>query len=287
MFLDALLDSLIDVVKMLPVLFITYLIMEVLEQRSSARSSHAVSRSGRLGPLFGGIAGIFPQCGFSAAGANLYAGGVITVGTLMAIFLSTSDEMLPIFISEMVHVDVILRVLALKLFIAVISGFAVDWAKLLIRRYRRVPKDIHDLCEQDHCHCESGSIWTSTLKHTIQIALFILVATFLINLGIAAIGEKTLADFLASMPFISVFLAALVGLIPSCAPSVIFTELFLQGLLGTPQMMAGLLVNAGVGLLVLLRSNRHWKENAKVIAVLYVLGAGWGLLLQLLNVQLM
>lgn len=283
MIFDVLLDALLDTVRLLPFLFLTYLLMEYLEHKTGQKSARMMGRAGKLGPLLGAAAGAVPQCGFSAAAASLFSGGVITLGTLLSIFLSTSDEMLPILISEAVAIPVILKILATKAAIGAVTGFIVD---LLIRRkpdQHGHHKDIHDLCEHEHCHCEDG-ILKSALRHTIQIMLFILVISFFIGLAIEAAGEEALAGFLTGQPVFGVFLAGIIGLIPNCASSVVITELYLQGILGAGQMMAGLLVGAGVGILVLFRTNRSLKENLKVTAALYAAGVAWGLLIELTGV---
>lgn len=279
LFTDCLLHALEDTARLLPFLFLTYLVMEYLEQRAGERSARAVRRTGRLGSLAGAALGAVPQCGFSAAASSLYSGGLITAGTLMAVFLSTSDEMLPIFISEAVNLGTILKILGTKAALGAVTGFLLD---LLIRRFRKkeVHKDIHDLCEQDHCHCEEGSIVKSALRHTLQIALFLLVISLAIELAIHLLGEEALSGFLTGKPVLGVFLAALVGLIPNCASSVVVTQLYLAGILGAGQMMAGLLVSSGVGLLVLFRTNRNLKENLKITGVLYAAGVFWGLLME-------
>jgi hypothetical protein len=285
MLLEVWTDALLDTVRLLPFLFLTYLLMEYLEHKAGRKSAHLMGRAGRLGPLFGAAAGVVPQCGFSAAASSLFSGGVITAGTLLAVFLSTSDEMLPIFISEAVALPVILKILASKVAIGAVTGFAVD----LVLRRRKISgkehhKDIHDLCEHEHCHCEKG-IWRSALRHTLQIALFLLILSFFIGLAIHLAGEEALKDFLTGRPVLGVFLAGLIGLIPNCASSVTITELYLQGMLGAGQMMAGLLVGAGVGVLVLFRTNRDMKENLKITAILYGIGVLWGLLFELTGVS--
>ncbi len=285
--LDILLEAVIDTAKLLPFLYLTYLLMEYLEEKAQAHTVALVRKTGRLGPLAGGLVGILPQCGFSAAASSLYAGGVITLGTLIAIFLSTSDEMLPIFISETVPAGTIVKILLTKAGLAIVTGFALD----LLNRIRHAGKKgaeerhIHDLCEQDHCHCEEGNIFLSALRHTLQIALFIFLISLVIGFLIEFIGEEALGSVLVNRPVTGVLLAGLVGLIPNCGASVMITELYLKGILGTGQMMAGLLVGAGVGLLVLFRSHRHVKKNLKIMGVLYVSGVFWGLLIELLKIS--
>lgn len=284
---DVLADAVIDTVKLLPFLYLTYLLMEYLEEKAQARTVALVKKTGRLGPLAGGAAGIIPQCGFSAAASSLYAGGVITLGTLLAIFLSTSDEMLPIFISETVPAGTIVKILLSKAVMAIVTGFTVD----LLNRLRHLGKEsgderhIHDLCEQDHCHCEEGNIFVSALRHTLQIALFIFILSLVIGFLIEIVGEETLGSILMNRPVTGVLLAGLVGLIPNCGASVMITELYLRGILGAGQMMAGLLVGAGVGLLVLFRSHRHVKKNLQIMCLLYASGVFWGLLIEVLKIS--
>lgn len=281
--LDIILDTLLDSVKLLPFLFLTYLCMELLEHHTNDKTSRVVEKAGKSGPIWGGLLGVIPQCGFSTAAASLYSGGVITVGTLLAIFLSTSDEMLPIFISEAVPVATIVKILATKVAIAIISGLIVELVFLNLLKQKDKHLDIHVVCEEEHCHCEDG-IFLSAIKHTLRIFIYIILISFVLNLVIAGIGEDTIASALSSIPVLGEILAALIGLIPNCASSVIITELYLDGLIGAGAMMAGLLVNAGVGLLVLFRLNRHLKENLAIVASLYGIGVFWGIVLDLAGI---
>ncbi|MCF0145227.1 MAG: arsenic efflux protein [Eubacterium sp.] len=285
-FLDILSEAAFDTLRLLPFLYLTYLLMEYLEDKAQPKTIEFVKRTGRFGPLAGSLVGIIPQCGFSAAASSLYAGGVITVGTLLASFLSTSDEMLPIFISEAVPVGTIVKVLLTKVMIAMISGFALDFVNRQLSKKRKDKRErhIHDLCEQDHCHCEEGNIFLSALVHTIQIALFIFLISIVIGILVETVGLETIAGFLNNRPITGVLLAGLVGLIPNCAASVMLTEFYLKGVLGPGQMMAGLLVSAGVGLLVLFRTHRIVKKNIQIMAVLYLTGVFWGFLINMLGI---
>lgn len=273
---DVITDTLLDGLKLLPFLFLTYLVMEYIESRAGKKTEAMIRKSGKFGPLIGGALGIVPQCGFSAAASNLYAGRVITLGTLIAIFLSTSDEMLPILISETVEVPLILKILGLKVVIGVVAGLLVD---LVIRRQHHEEKHlhIHDLCEHDHCHCEKG-ILHSAVSHTLQIFFFILIISFVLNMVIFMIGEDTIAGIVLNRPVLGELLAGVVGLIPNCAASVVITQLYLEGMMSGGAMMSGLLVSAGVGILVLCRANHHAKENIRIIALLYVIGVTAGML---------
>ena len=275
---DALLDALLDGVKLLPFLLLTYLAMEWLEHKAGDKVNTFVRKSGKFGPLAGGVLGVVPQCGFSAAASNFYAGRVITLGTLLAIYLSTSDEMLPILISEKAPIGLIIKILLLKMVIGVTVGFLVDlaWRKKLPEQGH-----IHELCEHEHCSCEKG-ILKSALIHTIKIALFLIVIAFALNLVLEVGGEELLESFLSGRAILGPILAGLVGLIPNCGSSVVITELYLEGALGFGAMLAGLLVNAGVGLLVLFKVNHDRKENLTILGMLYVIGVIAGIIASLI-----
>jgi len=281
-FLDILQDSVLDTLKLIPFLFLTYLAMEALEHKAGNRSRAAVERAGHAGPAVGALLGTLPQCGFSAAASTLYAGRVVTIGTLLAVFLSTSDEMLRIFIAEQVDPVLILQIVAMKAAIGMIMGFAIDGILHARRHAADEGMRIHDLCEQDHCGCdeEGEGVFKSALHHTLQVTLFIFLITFALAALIAVVGEDALGAFISANPTLSVFASALVGLIPNCGASVVLTELYLDGALGFGEMMAGLLVSAGIGLLVLLRTNRHAKQNAIIVVLLFFIGAAWGLFFQ-------
>lgn len=279
MIVDIIADSFIDSIKLLPFLFITYFIMEYLEHKAGDKMQAAIRSAGKGGPVIGGILGIFPQCGFSAAASNLYAGKIITMGTLMAVFLSTSDEMLPIMISENVGLKMIVKVLAVKVIVAVIAGFLIDCI------FRKGEKDmqIGHLCEQHHCHCENG-IWKSALHHTVEIFIYILLLSLVLNLLIAWVGEDMLGSLILNRPVVGAMLAGVVGLIPNCAASVIITQLYLGGVLSAGAMIAGLLSGTGVGLLVLFRVNDNRKENLRLIGLLYIVGVAAGIVVEILGI---
>lgn len=272
-----------DSVKLLPFLFLTYLFMELLEHTTGGKVQNKIRNAGKVGPLWGGLLGIMPQCGFSAAASSLYAGRVITVGTLLAVFLSTSDEMLPIFISEAVAPATIFKILGAKVCIAIISGFLAEMVYVNVFKKKEKDMDIHVVCEEEHCSCEDG-VLKSALKHTLKIFVYILLITFILTLVIEMIGEDHLAVVFQNIPVVGEMIAALVGLIPNCASSVVITELYLSGIIGAGAMMSGLLVNAGVGLLVLFRLNRNWKQNAGIMAALYGFGVVWGVIIELLGI---
>lgn len=276
---DVLWDGLADSIRLIPFLLVTYVIMEYLEHKTTTRTRAIVRRAGRLGPLAGSIAGAFPQCGFSAAASSLYAGGLLTTGTLIAVFLSTSDEMLPVFISEAVDIRQIFVILGLKVVLGTVTGFVIDF----VFRFRPFPiryKEIHTMCESEHCGCEEG-IFKSAVKHTVKIFVFIFIITVMLNALIFFFGEENLVTFMSKSPFMGPVLAGVIGLIPNCASSVVITQLFLNHLISFGTMMSGLLVGAGVGLLVLFRTNKRWKENLSILGILYVSGVIWGIVLDI------
>lgn len=275
---DVILDTVIDTAKLVPFLFLTYWVMEYLEHRTGAKTRKMVQKAGKWGPMIGSVLGAVPQCGFSAAASNLYAGRVITLGTLISIYLSTSDEMLPIMLSKQADARLIVSVLFMKVLIGMVAGFVIDWC------YRgKQPEEghIHDLCEHEHCHCEEG-ILHSAVHHTLHISFFILLISFALNLVLYFMGEDALSAILLNHSVFGPVLAGLVGLIPNCAASVAITQLFLEGVIGIGSMMAGLLVGAGVGLLVLFRMNHHRKENFRIVGLLYAIGVVTGIVLELL-----
>ena len=272
-------DTLTDTLKLLPFLFLTYLVMEYLEHKTGEKTQHIIRKAGRLGPMLGGALGIVPQCGFSAAASGLYAGRVISLGTLMAVYLSTSDEMLPILISEKAPLELILRILSAKAVIGITAGIMID---ILCRRGKTQEyPHIHDLCEQEHCHCEKGVV-RSALIHTAQIGFFLLIITFVCNLAFHFVGRDVLGNLILNHPVFGPMLAGLVGLIPNCAGSVLITQLYLKGAMNLGAAMAGLLSGSGVGVLVLFRVNRNPGENLRILALLYGIGTAVGIVIGLM-----
>ncbi|MBQ6368172.1 MAG: arsenic efflux protein [Oscillospiraceae bacterium] len=282
--LDLLIDALLDCLKILPFLFAAYLFMEFLEQKTEDGAGELTRRAGKLGPFIGGLLGIIPQCGFSSAASNLFAGRVISFGTLLAVYLSTSDEMLPLFLSHGLPLSRILPILFLKAVVAMSAGFLAD-AILSLKRNRDESFRIEELCEQEHCHCEEdGNILKAAFVHTLKIISFVFVITLILNFLVETVGEETIASFLSDRLILGHLLAALVGLIPNCAASIVISELYLQSLISFGMAMSGLFVSAGVGLLVLFRVNHHRKENLQVVLTLYAVGAAAGILFDLLGI---
>lgn len=276
---EAGLDTLTDGIKLVPFLFLTYLVMEYMEHRMSHKTEQMIKKSGKWGPFIGALLGTVPQCGFSTAAANLYAGRIITLGTLFSVYLSTSDEMLPILISEQVSFRIIGKILLVKLLIGMAAGFLID-AAIQKRKGNAEGHRIDHICEHQNCHCNEGKIFRSAFSHTVQILAFILVISLILNLAIGLAGEEQLALFLSGKPVLGPVLAGIVGLIPNCAASVLLTRLYLEGLLQAGAMTAGLLVGAGVGLLVLFRVNDSIKENIRITILLYAIGVISGIIIE-------
>lgn len=288
--LEVIEDTLIDAIKLLPFLFITYLIMEYIEHKMGEKSKKAIKKSGKFGPIIGGILGAFPQCGFSVSATNLYAGRVITLGTLIAVYLSTSDEMLPIFISEAVSPIIILKILGIKLVIGIIAGILIDLIISLISKKNvkeeKEENEIGHICEEEHCHCNENGVIKSALKHTLNIFLFIILITFIINIIVHFVGEETISSWILNKPIIGPIITSLIGLIPNCAASVIITNMYLEEVISLGSMIAGLLTGAGVGLAVLFKTNNKLKENIGILALLYTIGAISGIIIELLGITI-
>ena len=270
------LHGLIDTLWILPFLFLTYLLMEFIEHRAGEQAESFMKRAGVFAPAVGGLLGAVPQCGFSAAASNLYAGRVISIGTVVAVFLSTSDDMIPILLSGKIPVGTVALVVLYKALVGIAVGFAVDMVMRLVRKGQE-KINIDAICDEDNCHCERG-IWYSALHHTLTISLFVLLITFGVNALVYFIGEETLSDIMQGNPFISHIIAAVFGLVPNCATSVVLATLCTEGLITAGTMMAGLFSGAGVGLLVLFRVNKPIKENLLVVAIILVSGVVFGLL---------
>ncbi len=278
-------DALVDSLLSLPILLIAYFAMELLEnsKRFNEDILHGYSR--KAGPLLGGLLGVVPQCGISGAAATLFSTGSITVGTMLAVFFATSDEMLPILLSALtdrsVSVGDVAWIVAGKAVLAIALGYIAD---LLLRSVIRPGKDIQSFCQREHCHCEEtgNPYWAafrSALKHTLKIVVMLLAVNFALNLFFAFVGWEKLSASILSKPVIGVTIVALFGLIPNCSVSVILTRSYLSGIIGVGGLFAGLLSNAGIGLLVLLRNNKNRRENLIITATLFALSAVVGMVL--------
>lgn len=276
--LDVIVDTLLDGIKLIPFLFIAFLILELLEHKLSGKNKKIIEKSGKFGPIIGSMLGAFPQCGFSVAATNFYATRIITLGTLISIYLSTSDEMLPLLISEGVDIKLIIKVLGIKILIGMISGFIID---LIFRKKEK--NHIHDFCEEKHCNCKNG-VLISTIKHTLNITLFIIIISFILNTIIYYVGEDTLGNLIFRKKVLGPILSSLIGLIPNCASSVVITQLYLENVISFGAMMSGLLTGSGVAILVLFKVNKNLKENLKILGLVYIIGVISGIIIELINI---
>lgn len=278
--LDIIIDTLLDSLKILPFLFVAFYIMEYIEHKFSDKSKKLVLKSGRFGPILGSILGAFPQCGFSVAATNFYATRIITVGTLISIYLSTSDEMLPIMLSNGVELSSIFKIISLKVIIGMLYGLIIDF---VLRKRQAMEQYIHDFCDDEHCGCEHSLLF-STVKHTLNIILFIFASSFILNVVMHYLGEDVIRNIFMSDHFFGPLLASLIGLIPNCGASVIITELYLSSNITLGSAMAGLLTGSGVALLVLFKTNKNLKENIFILLTIYGLGVLSGIIINLLGI---
>lgn len=273
---DIVIDTLIDGVKLIPFLFIAFLIIELIEHKLSNRNKDLITKTGKFGPMFGSILGMFPQCGFSVLATNLYVTRIVSLGTLISIYLSTSDEMLPILLSENVEIGLIIKILLIKLFIGMVSGFIIDF--ILRKKESKVEAD-YEICHEENCHCKEHLL-LSVIKHTIHITLFLMIISFLLNCLLEYTGILDTNNIIANNPF-SVFVTSLISLIPNCGASVMITTLYLKNIISFASMISGLLTGSGVALLVLFRSNKKLSENILILLLVYFIGVGAGLILEL------
>lgn len=279
---ESLLDATIDSLKLLPFLYLVYLLMEYIEHHAEEKMERLIAHSGRFGPMYGGTLGLIPQCGMAAVGANLYSARLISLGTLLALFLSTSDEMLPIMLAAQAPARMILAILGCKLVVALLVGFGAD----LLLKKRPAPQ-ISSFCQDEDCHCHEQSIWRAALNHTLKVLLFIFLVSLAINLLLSLGGEAALTHIGFSSPVLSPLLAALVGLIPNCASSVALTNLYLSGALADGAMLSGLLANCGIGLLVLFRANADKRNSLRITLSLYAVSVVFGWLITIMGVHFM
>jgi len=279
--IDVIKDTLLDGIRLLPFLFIAFFAIEYIEHKLSDKSKETIKKSGKFGPLLGGILGMVPQCGFSSAASNLFATKIITSGTLIAIYLSTTDEMIPILLSEGADMGIVIKLVLIQAVIAVIAGFVID---LIFKNKKN--EQIEDFCEHEHCDCEHESILVSAIKHTLNILLFIMIISFVLNIGLYYLGEESLANLFLKNSFFGPFIASIVGLIPNCAASVVLTELYLNNAITLGSVIAGLLTGSGVAILVLFRVNKNLKENLSIVAAIYAIGVISGIIIDMLKLSI-
>lgn len=271
---EILLDTLIDFIKILPFLFCAFLLMEFIEHKLSKKFQNKIVKAGKFGPLIASILGAFPQCGFSVGMTNLYAGKLITLGTLIAVYLSTSDEMIPVLISKGASIKFIITVIFLKIIIGIFYGLIID----LFNKKQKT--NIEEICNESECHCEKG-ILLSSLHHTINIGLFILITTLLLNIGINYLGTDKLSKMFLKDSLFGSFISSLIGLIPNCASSIIITELYLSSSISFGSMLAGTLTGSGIAIMVLFKVNKNIKENIKILSLIYLIGSITGFIFDL------
>ena len=273
---DIIIDTLIDTLKLVPFLFIAFLLIELFEHKFSKKSIKVVESSGKYGPILGSFLGIIPQCGFSVMATNLYVTRLITLGTLISIYLSTSDEMLPILISEKAEFSLIIKILLIKLFIGMLAGFIID----KIFKFKKEKKN-YDICEEEHCHCKE-SIIISSLKHTLNIVVFILLINFILNICFNYLGQDYLSKILLKDSFFGPFISGLIGLIPNCGASVMLTELYINNAINFGSLISGLLTGSGIAIMILFKTNKHFLENLKIVGILYLIGVLSGIIIELI-----
>lgn len=270
-------DTVIDTLKLIPFLWITFYFIELIEHKYQKKSQNIIKKSGKYGPILGGILGCFPQCGFSVMATNLYITKIISLGTLISIYLSTSDEMLPILLSEKSDIKTILSIIGVKVLIGIIAGIIID---LIFKK--RKEHSIQEICEHEHCHCEK-SILASSIHHTLNTIIFIFITSFFINILMNYGLEQYLKNIFHTSSILTPFLSSLIGLIPNCGASIILTELYLNHILSFSSLISGLLTGSGVALLVLFKNNKNTKENLFILFLIYTIGVFSGLILTIFS----
>lgn len=278
-----LLDTLFESLNLLPFLLITFLIIEFIEHKASKKSIKMLTKTKKYGPIIGGILGATPQCGLGVMATNLYATNIITIGTLIAIYLSTSDEMLPVLISEGMPFSKILIILLIKVIIGIICGFIIDFIFRKKNKYTKI--DVQELCENEHCHCEN-SIIKSSLIHTLKTFSFIFLVSFVLHIFIHEIGEDKISNLLLNGNIFTPFLSSIIGLIPNCAGSVVITELYVNNVISFGSMLAGLLTGSGISILILFKVNSDLKDNMMILGTIYIIGVIFGILFNLVGITI-
>ena len=274
MLVDAVMDTTFDCLKMLP--FVAFILIEALEHYSSDFTAKALAKVGKAGPVVGAVAGCVPQCGFSVMAANLYAGGIISVGTLLSVFIATSDEAVLIIMSNPERIREVGVLLVAKVIIAVTAGYIID---IFFRNQIATVKESGNLCKDCGCDEEDAGIWKPAWHHTIRIFIYLFIFTGILNLCIEIFGIEQLSKFLLGNTIFQPVIAAIIGLIPNCAASVILTQLYLNGAISFASVIAGLCTGAGVGLVVLFKMNRNRRENLKIVGVLFLVAVAAGMII--------
>lgn len=283
--LHTLKHTVLDSIGILPFLFISYLIIEFIEHKASSKIKNSLSKSGKMGSIIGAIFGVFPQCGFSVTASTLYAGRIITVGTLVAVFISTSDEAIPVLLSNPSSISKILPLVLVKVCFAILVGLFIDFVIAKKQKINEIQSEseehIHEMCV--HCNCEKENLFVSAIKHTMSVFLFIFIFSFVLNGIIELIGEENLSKLLLTGNILQPVVAGLIGIIPNCAASILLTELYIDGTISFASVISGLSVGAGVGMIVLLKENKNMKENIKIILGTFTISVLFGIILEVLG----
>lgn len=287
--IDILKDALIDSVKLLPFLFISYLVIELIEHKISDKVKNFLINSGKFGSVIGAILGVIPQCGFSVTASTLYAGRVITAGTLIAVFISTSDEALPILLSSEISGIKILPIILIKICLAIATGIFIDFFFIKKDEHsdkheEAIEEHIHEMCHD--CSCEKGHFLISVLKHTISIFFYVLIFNVILNIIIYILGEENLSKIMLTGNIFQPVLAGILGIIPNCASSILLTKLYIDGTISFASVISGLSVGSGVGYLVLFKVNKNIKENLKILFATFGTSVLFGMLLEIVEVFL-
>lgn len=276
---EILLDTILDSLKLIPFLFVAFLIIELIEHKLTDKNKNILIKSKKIGPILGSLLGAVPQCGFSVMATNLYVTRIITLGTLISIYLSTSDEMLIVMLSENIDISIIIKIILIKIIFGIIYGLIID--KIAINKKTKEEEN-YEICNDEHCNCKHGIV-LSSIKHTIHITLFIFIITLILNTIFNYVGEDYLSKIFLTNTIFGTFITSLIGLIPNCASSVILTELYINNSISIGALIGGLLTSSGTSLLVLFKNNKNIKENLKIVLLLYSLGVISGIIIELIT----
>lgn len=275
---EIIIDTLVDSLKLLPFLFVAFFIIELIEHKLDKKNKDLIAKNTKFGPTIGALLGLVPQCGFSVMATNLYVTRIISLGTLIAIYLSTSDEMIPILLADGSSFKTIALILSIKFIVGMLSGYFID----LFLRKQKKPKEDYEICENENCHCEK-SLLVSSLIHTLKILVFLIIITFILNVLFEYVGNDALTNIFMKNSIFGPFLTSLIGLIPNCGSSIIISKLYLEGMISLGATISGLLTGSGVALLVLFRTNKNLKENLLILMLVYLIGALAGIIISLIE----
>ena len=296
--LDVILEAVLDTLKVIPVLLLVYILIEFLTHHKKQPFDFISGKGKKFGPLLGSLLGSIPQCGFSAAMADLYSQRKITLGTLFAVFIATSDEAIPILLTNPESYVDMLILIGFKFVFGIIFGYIIDGilnkrmlGKIKKRFTKSTEQHDHEECcnhnheghkHEKHCghdHCCADNIFYSACLHTLKISAFILIINLILGIIIHLVNLETFLSALNINPYLQPLLTCLVGLIPNCAGSVLLVEIFLKGGLTLAATIGGLSAGSGLGLLILFRKNKNIKENVLILLSIYVIGVAIGLIL--------